>query len=491
MKKIMSYATILILIFVVFSTFNYVFSKDIIFYDEVSYLEKGVYLNNHIFEDGFIYYIYYKILSIFIAEKVTIYKVSNLILILSNYIIIYTILTGKKNKDLIILLISLFYTSTKILDLWPFITLFTSIFIMYLIYSLQTKKNNKINILVILFILVYIRPEFTYSFYLYLVFIIINSIIKKKYFSINYYIFALLLIIINIKNNVLSIRAHQAFAQHYTLRLHQLGLIPKSINPWTTTYYFDLIFPNTNSLFQILLIYPEKLFKHIWSNFLDIPINILSLLNDDISLIPMYLFLIILIILYVRNYLNKLIIYNKNIILFVILLSPILSSALIIYPRDHYLFQLLIIIFVFIYTPISKLNISTSIYYISYAITIFLLLSNVHKINLKYSENKKLSCTNEKIINTINELYIKNSNILTVRGNICSMVSENKCKHIFEWEKQENWNEFYRKFNINLVLVEENLKNDYRYSSDNAFLNFINNHENRIKVCDKVYLYKL
>jgi hypothetical protein len=43
------------------------------------------------------------------------------------------------------------------------------------------------------------------------------------------------------------------------------------------------------------------------------------------------------------------------------------------------------------------------------------------------------------------------------------MTENNNCKYIYEWEKEE---EFYKKKNIDFVLIEDNLINDYRFKSD-------------------------
>ena len=116
------------------------------------------------------------------------------------------------------------------------------------------------------------------------------------------------------------------------------------------------------------------------------------------------------------------------------------------------------------------------------------LIKNIININNSILEKYKNECNNKKIITFLNHFNFFNFRILSIRGNICHMTENNNCKHIYEWEKEEEWEEFYKKKNIDFVLIEDALINDFRFKSDKGFLKFIAEKNYGLNVCKEVTL---
>ncbi len=462
--------------------------KDILFYDEVGYLKKGKNVFNSLILDGIVYHLYYNfIYNIFINSVLT-YKSNQIILVLFIYVSLLKIsFNNDIYKNLLLgLLVTNFILLSNILEIWPFITLFTCSWgVLFFYFRKERFPKNYIIILLIFFLLFYTRPDFLISFLVFSLFFIYECL---KNFSKNHFIVILELIIICLIIyffNPITNRSLEAFSQHFSFRAFLEKKI--TINPWTNYEYFNLIFSNPKSLLDVPINNPEAFFGHILKNLLDIPKLTYQLLGGDsfIEFILIIVYLIIFKISQLNNYIKK----EKVLFIYTIsFVSSQIFSLFVIYPREHYLLQLLIPGIIILFHIISKIYISKKIISLLIIINIFIFTNFIY-FKLPVIPNIiNENCSNTKIISFLNKIGKSPISILSVRGNICDMTENENCNHIYEWEKESNWINFQKKKNINYVIMEEELLNDPRFKEDLEFQKFFNINKNTVKICEGVNL---
>ena len=485
---IIKYTNYLIIFFAIFVIIEILQGKDIFFYDEVGTLKKGKNVFKSFFVDGIIYHLYYNIIYNISKNSVFTYKFNQIILIIFIYISLIKISLNKEiYKNLLLgLLITNFIFLTKILDIWPFITLFTCSWgILFFYFRTENFPKNYITIFLIFLILTYTRPDFLLSFIIFSIFFIYECIYKfsKKHIFVLLEISIICLIFYFF--NPISNRSLEAFSQHFSLRASFEKKI--SINPWTNYEYFNLIFSNPKSFLELPINNPIEFLHHILKNIIDFP-NLTYQFLGGVNLIEYILFIIFLLffkISQLNNYIKK----EKVLIIFTIsFIASQIFSLFVIYPREHYLLQLLIPLLAILIHMISKIYISKKIVYVLIIINFFIFINFIFYKLPKIPNIINENCSNTKIISFLNKIGKSPISILSVRGNICDMTENENCNHIYEWEKDTNWINFQKNKNINYVLMEEELLNDTRFKEDLEFHKFFNLNKSTFKVCESINL---
>ncbi|HLP46334.1 MAG TPA: hypothetical protein VK469_10320, partial [Candidatus Kapabacteria bacterium] len=215
---------------------------DIQFADETAYLNRGVHFGwRSLFVDGFVYYAWYKLLSLAVKDNVTLYYVNYCILFSLLPLLMYGLLRkmGRKHFSAAFFSIAILIANIHIIA-WPFITRF-AICIIFLtclaIFAIKNEKSKYLAALCGLILLLYTRPEYVLSLILfsgvsiaYLVYRFVKS--RQRVYAFLAIITLLLsMFIVFIKNPAGEERSVVAFGQHYALNLHQEGKI--TINPNT------------------------------------------------------------------------------------------------------------------------------------------------------------------------------------------------------------------------------------------------------------------
>ncbi|MCP5106459.1 MAG: hypothetical protein GY950_23950, partial [bacterium] len=141
---------------------------DIRFYDETSYLARGLDFNSdYLFKDGFIYFAWYKFLSFFAGDAVSLYYFNYAVLFVLNPLLLYLLLRKMGKSAFVGTLFAVFLAVSNLsIITWPFITRFTVTVILamfLLIFSIRNKKAKYLVALGGLALLIYTRPEYVLS----------------------------------------------------------------------------------------------------------------------------------------------------------------------------------------------------------------------------------------------------------------------------------------------------------------------------------------
>lgn len=165
---------------------------------------------------------------------------------------------SKKELIFIISFLVLLFSSRFISDLWPFITLLSSILLIWLFISFRSKYYHLT--ILLCFLLVYTRVEFLFLYYL-LFFLILYKTWKKKeekYSVISRYILYFIGLAIILTNNPSDgDRSFLAFCQHYALS-KSLRFLYFS-DPWTTCDSLLVTdFGNARSLWELWALNPKS-----------------------------------------------------------------------------------------------------------------------------------------------------------------------------------------------------------------------------------------
>jgi hypothetical protein len=258
---------------------------DILFHDESLYLDKGnKFISNYLFMDGFIYFAWYKLLSFFVTDTITLYYFNYTVLLSINPFLIYILLRKMKQARFTSAVFSiLFLISTVNVIAWPLITRFAIILGTFiLIFSVKDKKNKYLVALLGFSLLVYTRPEYILSL---LIFSIASIIYLLYRFSKSHkrvlVLGALLTLFLNIfilfaKSPASTNRSVMAFGQHYGVHLYNKGKISEDPNTnWRKIMKKN--FHTDQSIIQAFFCNPGEMINHVLANIRDIPYQAMQL----------------------------------------------------------------------------------------------------------------------------------------------------------------------------------------------------------------------
>jgi hypothetical protein len=354
---------------------------DFVFADESVSLFYGLgFKAGHLFTDGFVYHLWYKLFSFFVPDPVALYSFNYAVLVSLNGVLMYILLRKMRRGYFFSGLFSILWVISSVnIFTWPFITRFAGSIILLtliLVLSVRTHRAKFFFLLGGLTILVYVRPEFILSFLLFAAIALVVLGIRyirssRKVFAAAFLITLILaLFVFVIKNPSAGDRSAWAFGQHYALGLKQQG--EKDIDPWGEGVWQKVMkekFNTDQSAIKAFFNNPSAMLAHVGRNVKMVPFKTLyahypfTLTSFSKSL--QYFIKWVIIGLYLlamlmfgkklfKGFKEKKLLNSFNIddrlfyLAWVILILPPLISAVLIYPRDHYILVLFLLLYIFL-----------------------------------------------------------------------------------------------------------------------------------------------
>ncbi|MBM9545427.1 hypothetical protein JWG40_00235 [Leptospira sp. 201903074] len=488
--------SVLILLFLLSNSLFIKSDRDVLLYDETTYLIGGS--ESFSFSDTAVYKLQYKLLSHFVKNFIDRYFVNYQLLLLILGVSFIFLARSKKELILLVSFVVLLFSSRFVSDLWPFITILSSILLVWLYISF--RSNLYCLSIFFCFLLVYTRVEFLYLYYLLFFLILYKTWLEKeeKYRLFSRYILYFIgLAIILIHNPSDGERSYVAFCQHYAVSKSLRYLY--FADPWTTCEtLLATDFGKAKGLLNLWALNPNHFAIHLVSN-----MNLFFKKMQELFLLPTYLFAILVILFLFfegkdffrlvfrkrrRQIANKLVLYFS--------LTFGLMAILVIFPRDHYVLQL--------FVPIVSLLIQNRRYkqifrsirynkvrmYLGFSVLIFLLsffyLQKAKSIKVAGLRNP---CSNLYTIEVLRNLKLQTYNILGFDGSVCAYLPNVNCKYFQISEKNQNFDQFLKQNQINLVIISEHFDKEPKYKNDKDYEFFLS-HSYRTKSGDQYELSK-
>ncbi len=491
-------------------TWNLEQHMDVLFWDEALYLQRGVALFDHIPKTwGPSYSLWYKFLSVFISDKVTLYYFNFKLTTIFISIGFFVALLSSGVNRLLSFILSLFFLSSYInLPVWPRVSHFCVIVLLTGIIVAKYKKTLLPKLIWISFsflICAYARPELFIAFLISFVLVLIIAFYFRKEHSMEeWIIFGVLLlgclfIYIFLKtpfNNGDSGRGLRVFLQHYAWgynERHHLDNI------------FWLDFPNliqqqfkdATTLQEILMTNPAEFFQHILHNFSNYFIELGKIIFSFFTCIfPKYdssmvwigcILLWIIYFLSARMSANKYIrlkyIFRENIFtlfMLLILAIPSVVACLYAYPRQHYLVLQVPLLLWLIALLISSCSeeIQNPIQNMIFIVSIWLFISPAAK-DFKFFDlfRKQKSLCNLTTLRYIqHEIKTTDSvRVFDVEGYMTNLLSPNFINYneIYYRNRYLLISDIIKKNNIDIVYVTPTLSQLYNIQKDTALFNML------------------
>lgn len=477
---------------------------DILFHDESVYLDKGSNFNlNYLFMDGFIYFAWYKLLSFFVTDTITLYYFNYIVLLSINPFLIYILLRKMKQARFTSAVFSLLFLISSVnVIAWPLITRLALAIILgtfILIFSVKDKRNKYLIALFGFFPLVYTRPEYVLSL---IIFSIVSIIYLLYRFSKSHHrvlvVVVLLTLFLNIfilfaKNPARTNRSVMAFGQHYGVHLYKKGKIPEDPNTnWRKIMKKN--FGTDQSLVKAFINNPGEMTNHVLTNIRDIPYQAMQLFfpyhieNKLIKKILLVLagviFLLLMIMAFRKikgkpffhgDYVDETIFYWLSILIII----PLLASVCLVYPREHYLLVLFAVLSIMAAKNVPAIP---GNWKFKWVLPLIMLLVSYWvpwqasgasgllpgKI-MSLHHNK---CTNLGKIKFTRNIKA-NSKIVFLGGGGSMEPYIHNFKYINKQSKNIPFDQFVQRENINMIEVNRGLTNAPHFISDKEFNAFI------------------
>ncbi len=498
---------------------------DILFYDESIYLHQGLNFNwGMIFKDGFVYRLWYLLLSLIAGDAVNLYYVNYILLIWLNPFLIYFVLRKLQIERFYCSLFGLLFLISNVnVTSWPFITRFALALILgtlILMMRAQTMKSKFYIVLGGLFLLVYTRPEYILSWLLFSLIAVMYLIFRYLKTRKQVMLVAVMVTVICsgfifiIKSPAQTRRSMMAFGQHYALNLYKQGKI--TINPntnWKKILKED--FQTDDSLMSAFMSNPKAMVNHMIANVKVIPYQMMQhffpfgirtgFIKKALLVILCLLFVLQMVFVFVKKWKQKSLWgEDKNEAIFdlisLIIMLPLLISIVFIYPREHYLLILMALICMLAAKHIPPLSDKMVPVPLKYAVMVIILFfipwyatSTIGLMPGKVDNIHNKQCTNLRRIAVIrsivaNPVYKFKTDspprLLSAGGSMEPYV--HGLQHVSEQAKKGPFMEFMAQENINMILLNPGLMNDNRFAGDKEFKEFVaslpNDHWRRIKL---------
>lgn len=482
---------------------------DITLNDESYYLYNGVNLLRNGLPNAQLspfYSVWYFFLSLFQSDNISLYYLNFEIITVFLPVCIYILLRRHKVSGVAAFIVSFFFLiSYADFAAFPKVTHFALIVILFslILASLFRTYIIKLTVLLIFGLIVsYIRPEFFISFIIFsLIYIIVFIRSYKKY---NFRILSRVLITIIILISALVTignplsggnRGFLAFSQHFSV--NWTTWTNNNMSPWRNSK--DIIRRNFGDSKTILECYsnnPDAFIRHINSNLktfskvmnMEVRHSNLIIKGSILSRKLEFMFLVFSLLLMA---IIKLIIKRERIksqfkenfnqrkelwLMLVIYIIPVTISSLLIYPREHYLSMLIVLLSILFITiimiPEGKINYGRNIM-ISMVLGIMFLAAAPRISDLKYFSDYKPNLT---IINYLRSLKISDEvNILDAEGGYNIYIPH--YNRVNEYSKNCFFRDFLAKNKINMIIPSYKLKVDKRFRSDPEWGNFLKKYE--------------
>ena len=513
-------------------TYNFNHQVDISFDDEVKYMRYGLDLFTHIRNDwGPTYNLWYKFLSVFEKQPIELYLLNYkvVIILLPVCLFVFLYVYGISLFSSLWMSFCLLISNTNI-NTYPRIShVVVSSFLMVLIFNKFfniSKVKQYILLCFVCFLGAYARPELFLSFIIFLSFTVYYIIKKSKIkewlvFSIPFVavMFLLYWVFQFPANSYLGKeRLYGVFCQHYTVKYiyNHKDDYAIFIN-WMD--FCKKEFAGCNTFVDIVLRYPMVVLLGTLEN-MKISFLMFFISASDV-LYPKYLYykktlelLSLLLVFILMGYSlipkqrrilvrRKLAEHYEVLIILAVFALPGFISAMVFFPRPHYVLFLLIPIIlhlaILIDVSLKGLQIKTSIILLV-AIVFLIFTPNIKQFSTPHIISG--TCPNQHyqsfirlLNNATNKPHVIFSNILNL-----SMMTN---KNFIDFSAEEHYNNeqtFIAQLNdnhIDYILVTDFLLQDLRLKKDNTWLNFIRHPEKLgfkkifpFKGCPTYLLYK-
>lgn len=479
-------------------------AMDIQFHDESIYLDKGnKFISNYLFMDGFIYFTWYKLLSFFVTDTITLYYFNYIVLLSINPFLIYILLRKMKQGKFISAFFSiLFLISTVNVIAWPLITRFALALILCTFILIFSVKDKIIKYLIALFgfsLLVYTRPEYILSLIIFSIVSIIYLLYRynkshKRVLLLGGLLTLLLTIfIVFVQSPARANRSVMAFGQHYAVHLYNKGKISEDPNTnWRKI--MKKSFHTDRSIIQAFLNNPGEMTNHVLANIRDIPYqamqlffpyNIENKLIKKILLVTVGLLFILLMIgvyrkkkgepFFHKDHLDENIFYWLSILIIV----PLLVSVCLIYPREHYLLVMFAILLITAAKNVPAIPENWKFKWVLPLIILFVLYwvpwqasGAAGLLPGKIVSIHHNQCTNLGKIKFTRNIKANIKMVFLGSGGSMGPYIPN-FKYVDKHSKDIPFNRYIERENINMIEVNRGLTNDPRFISDEEFNRFI------------------
>lgn len=308
----------------------------------------------------------------------------------------------------------------------------------------------------------YIRPEFFISFIL--VFIVFHALlyIKKEKFKLEYASIYLTILVLYLKCNFpiftpgdSTNRSFLAFSQHFSINYYHWFNIQK--DPFL--FGIGAYLPDVHSISDMLLKHPVLFFRHILENGKELVImtryifyhpNLVFRFTDqglyEAILLAMAL---VFYFLWKRNTIK---LNYGSLTIVAIILFPSTISALLIFPRFHYIVILLIVLILVAFTVFKDSNNSLNFNKITWGMILLITLISFFTPN-----GSKASYSNQKDLRLVRLMDLKikeNSAVLESGAGFCYCL--NKKFNIKHLNATANWLEEYHLGKLDAIVIDYN-----------------------------------
>jgi hypothetical protein len=273
-------------------------------------------------------------------------------------------------------------------------------------------------------------------------------------------------------------RSMMAFGQHFSF--NWVAWSGSNLNPWTNwEEILSRNFGSANGIPEAFLHNPSAFLAHITENFRKLLSTSSTLVLPTIF--PAYrlskiiaAFLIIsLFVAYSSNVRNNLVERKRPLAVIGLFLLPALASAIVIYPRDHYLFLMSVLMVIFTavllarYPPRQKQADHNQLLLIA-----LLLIA----LTPYFADQTGAKRSNLDTIRFIESLGIsKPVNLLEAEGGYHIYLGDN-FHRVAEDDKNSGFGRFLADRSINMIVVTATLLEDARFHDDLEWLEFLANH---------------
>ncbi|MEO8665402.1 MAG: hypothetical protein ABI462_07885 [Ignavibacteria bacterium] len=453
---------------------------DVDSFDESIYLFRGTTINPFIKHhlDGFFYYAWYKVLSLFTADNSGLFFLNYSILLVLPALLIFIFLRVIKVNLLIAFVCALiFLISSANVFVIPFITKFAFCVILtglMFIYKIKGRSSKMLAAVLLSFVMIYIRPEFIFTLFatslLYLLLVIKNFKSGKKKSVLKEVLPLFLLILLMIFFNPVSRhRANVAFTQHYAKDILERPS-KTSPDPENNTMPGEIMqehFSTELSMSEAIMNNPKNFFEHTGYNLLRFREHLYDafpylVIQDDNKILFVCFYIFFTAVLLTAIYFFYKRIVKKSLgqfaLIFFLFFVPPFISSIIYYPRVHYIILCIAFILIYLSNELSSRVASVLLFkkysfhaaIISGLLTVFLLpfragSASIHETN----------CTILHTAMELNKFDFKDEvNFFAVGPGIVTFLN-NDWKYVSDELFEKQFNSFVDQYNINLILVND------------------------------------
>ncbi|TGL17887.1 hypothetical protein EHQ47_19365 [Leptospira bourretii] len=472
--------SLLVLLFLLSNSLFIKPDRDILFYDETNYLEGGN--QKFAFVDSAVYRLHYKILSKFIKDPIDRYFINFQLLVFLFGVCFLFVARSKKELILIVSFLILLFSSRFLSDLWPFITLLSSIWLVLLYISF--RANHDFLSIIFCFLLVFTRVEFLCLYYLLFFLILYKSWgVKRKKGSLflKFFLYLFGFIIILTHNPSDGERSYIAFCQHYAFSKFVRNVYME--DPWTTCgLLLTKDFGDAKNLLDLWMLNPKHFGFHLFYN-LDLflkKIQELFLIPPVVGIVFIFSFLFF----EIKGFIQICFLRKKrkiaNHLLLYVLLGISFVTILVIFPREHYILHFLVSI---VLLSIQQKNFHKIfrtlksnpiwLYFVVPIVVVILLTFYFQKAKTIRSVALRNPCSNIFTLQVLRNLELKTYNILAFDGSVCAYLPNANCKQFQISDKNVSFDQFLEQNRINVLILSDHWDRDQKYIKDSEYHFFI------------------